>query len=218
MTILLGCISLLTAVALSWGCIEVGGAALDRSNAQTAADAAALAAAAASAPGVAADPREAAALYAGLNDGRLLSCLCEPGATAVQVEVAVGSARAAARAVMDPTFLAPGSGTVAGLDPHLAQAVSVLIEAAHGAVYVESGFRSTQEQQALWAAALQRYGSAEAADDWVAPPGHSMHERGLAVDLGGDVEMAARLAGELGLPLHRPLANEPWHFELSGSR
>jgi hypothetical protein len=45
-----------------------------------------------------------------------------------------------------------------------------------------------------------------------------MHERGLAVDLGGDVEEAAELVRKLGLPLHRPLANEPWHFELAGSR
>ena len=54
--------------------------------------------------------------------------------------------------------------------------------------------------------------------DWVAPPGHSMHERGLAVDLGGDLARAVQLIDELDLPLHRPLANEPWHFELIGSR
>jgi hypothetical protein len=45
-----------------------------------------------------------------------------------------------------------------------------------------------------------------------------MHERGLAVDLGGDLALAADLIDELALPLWRPLANEPWHFELRGAR
>jgi hypothetical protein len=45
-----------------------------------------------------------------------------------------------------------------------------------------------------------------------------MHERGLAVDLGGDLIRAVQLIEELDLPLYRPLANEPWHFELIGSR
>jgi LAS superfamily LD-carboxypeptidase LdcB len=119
---------------------------------------------------------------------------------------------------MDPEMLQPGSVSLAGLDPKLAQAVSVLMEVAGGAFYVESGYRSHEEQEILWADALRRYGSAETADDWVAPPGHSMHEVGLAVDLGGDVELAARTALNLGLPLYRPLSNEPWHFELVGSR
>ncbi len=75
-----------------------------------------------------------------------------------------------------------------------------------------------QEQAMLWADALRRYGTAEVADDWVAPPGHSMHERGLAVDLAGDMSLAVRLIDELGLPLWRPMQHEPWHFELLGSR
>ena len=70
----------------------------------------------------------------------------------------------------------------------------------------------------MWADALRRYGSREAADDWVAPPGHSMHEKGLAIDLGGDLNLAARLVDELDLPLHRPLPHEPGHFELLGTR
>jgi hypothetical protein len=45
-----------------------------------------------------------------------------------------------------------------------------------------------------------------------------MHTRGLAVDLGGDLELAVRIIDELDLPLYRPLAHEPWHFELIGSR
>jgi hypothetical protein len=45
-----------------------------------------------------------------------------------------------------------------------------------------------------------------------------MHERGLAVDLGGDTGLAARLVADLGLSLYRPLPHEPWHFELVGTR
>ena len=77
---------------------------------------------------------------------------------------------------------------------------------------------SRAEQRILWKAALERYGSPDRADDWVARPGTSMHERGLAVDLGGDLSVAVALVDELRLPLRRPLENEPWHFELEGAR
>jgi LAS superfamily LD-carboxypeptidase LdcB len=62
---------------------------------------------------------------------------------------------------------------------------------------------------------VARYGDPEVADDWVARPGTSAHERGLAVDLGGDIALAVRLVERLDLPLSRPMAHEPWHFELS---
>ena len=218
MTLILGTIASFLAVCLSMFSIHIGAAVVDRTRAQTAADAAALAAVAEAAPGGSSDPASTARHFAELNSARLVGCLCDAGATAVQVEVVLGDARATARAVMDPLMLQPGSGTLAGVDPALAQAISVLIDAAHGALYVESGYRSRAEQEVLWADALRRYGSVEAADDWVAPPGQSMHERGLAVDLGGDVELAARLVDRLRLPLCRPLDNEPWHFELVGSR
>jgi hypothetical protein len=45
-----------------------------------------------------------------------------------------------------------------------------------------------------------------------------MHNLGLAVDLGGDIDLALELIERLDLPLYRPLTNEPWHFELTGSR
>jgi zinc D-Ala-D-Ala carboxypeptidase len=189
-------------------------------RAQTAADAAALAAIAESAPGGGRDPAQTAATYARLNDARVVECLCELGDTAMQVSVYLDGAVATARAVLDPAALRPLVATLdgRGLDPRLDRAVERLLIAGRGAVHVVSGWRSPAEQSALWAEALAKHGSPEAADDWVAPPGSSMHERGLAVDLGGDVELAADLVGELGLPLWRPLSNEPWHFELVGSR
>jgi hypothetical protein len=219
MTILVAGLTSLIVLAVGSGIGDVGGAASSKARAQLAADAAALAAVAESAPSGEGRPFEAATEYALANGARLLECLCDAGATAMQVVVAVDGVEAEARAVMDPSLLAPA--VVAGPDglhPQLTRAVQRIVDASVGRVWIVSGFRSTQRQAELWAEALAKYGSAEAADDWVAPPGRSMHERGLAVDLGGDVEEAARLVDELDLPLHRPLSNEPWHFELWGSR
>lgn len=216
--LLIACTSILLALGGFVG--DVGGAVTRRTRAQLAADAAALAAVAESAPYGTSDPRGAAVEFAETNGGRLISCACDPGATTALVEVSVDGVTARARAMIDPAMFGPASVGVTsdGLHPAMKEAVDDLIAAAGGSVYVVSGLRSTEHQAQLWADALSRYGSAEAADDWVAPPGHSMHERGLAVDLGGDVELAASLVEELDLPMWRPLANEPWHFELRGSR
>ena len=186
-----------------------------RARAQAAADAAALAAVLEAAPFGDSRPLEQAQRYSESNGARLVECSCPPGATSVQVRVSIGGVTADARAVLDPTLVRPAA--VAGPDrlhPELASALARLVDASQGRVYLVSGYRSTEHQSALWQDALARYGSPEAADDWVARPGTSMHERGLAVDLGGDLELAASLVERLGLPLSRPLANEPWHFEL----
>jgi hypothetical protein len=121
------------------------------------------------------------------------------------------------QSILLATSSTPVSG-VTGLNPTLQESVSRLISASNGKVWLVSGFRDHQRQYELWVAALQRYGSPEAADNWVAPPGSSMHEQGLAVDLGGDLNLAVQLIQELGLPMWRPMSWEPWHFELVGSR
>lgn len=219
MTVLVAGLTLLLGLAVGSGAADVGGVVSARARAQTAADAAALAAVAESSPSGEGRPAEAAADYAERNGARLVKCYCEAGATAMQVVVSVDGVEAQARAVFDPALLAPASmASTDGLHPELAAAVARIVDASFGRVRVVSGLRSTERQAQLWAEALRKYGSAEAADDWVARPGTSMHERGLAVDLGGDLDEAARLIDELGLSLHRPLANEPWQFELSGSR
>lgn len=189
-------------------------------RAQTAADAAALAAVAESGPYGHGDPEGQARAFAEENGAVLVSCLCKPGETAAQVTVAVDGSRASARAVFDPTKLMTAANAFDGhgLDPRLSRATDRLIDAGGGRITFVSGYRSPAEQQTLWDAAIAKYGDPEIADNWVAPPGSSMHERGLAVDLGGDLELAARLVARLHLPMWRPLANEPWHFELSGSR
>lgn len=187
-------------------------------RAQVAADAAALAAIAENVPGGSSNPRPAAVEYADANGATLVECLCVDGSTAVQVTVELGGVRASARAVFDPDLLRPRPGAVdvSDLHPALAEAVGRLLSETGGSVHVVSGYRDPERQAELWADALARYDDPERADDWVAPPGTSMHERGLAVDLGGDLELAARIIARLGLPLHRPLDHEPWHFELVG--
>lgn len=205
--------------ALGTFATDLADAAAFKGRAQMAADAAALAAVAESTPYGKSAPEAAARFYATRNGARLISCSCRPGGLDATVSVEVGGVRARARAIFDPEALLPAVPAPGhGLHPDLAHAVDLLISAAEGAVWVVSGYRSSQEQAELWADALRRHGNAEAADDWVAPPGGSTHNKGLAVDLGGDLDLAARLVRELGLPLHRPLPNEPWHFELVGSR
>lgn len=90
-----------------------------------------------------------------------------------------------------------------------------LVAASGGRVWIVSGYRDTETQSRLWEEAVAQYGPDEARN-WVAPPGHSNHEKGIAADLGGDLELAAQLAPQFGL--YRPMDWEPWHFEPVGSR
>lgn len=199
---------------------EVAEAASLHARAQIAADAAALASVAESGPYGRTEPELQARRLAEANGAELVACWCEPGGTAVQVEVEVSGVTAEARAVLDAGALAPmrlGFDSK-GLHPAVAGAVERLTTASGGRIWVVSGYRTRAKQASLWKRALDEHGSAEAADDWVARPGTSMHERGLAVDLGGDIPEAVALIEELSLPLFRPLRNEPWHFELSARR
>ena len=216
MTLLLGAMGVILTLLLSGFLADLATASTLRVRAQLAADAAALAAVAESGPYGDGEHERAAARFAVANRARLVECLCEPGATAVQVRVAIRDVVADARATFDPDMLMPGTYTGEGLHPLLQTSLERLLAASEGAVTLVSGRRTTRRQAELWAAAVSRYGDPEIADDWVARPGASMHERGLAVDLGGDLSLAARLVEQLELPLHRPLPYEPHHFELRG--
>lgn len=87
---------------------------------------------------------------------------------------------------------------------------------------VTSAFRSPEKQKALWQDALKKYGSEEKARIWVAPPGRSKHEKGLALDVDYKAGATVKLLESTGLlkkyNFTRPLSNEPWHIEYgSGS-
>lgn len=220
MTIIVAALSIALGIGVATFDRDLAAVSDARMRAQTAADAAALAAAAESGPYGHHEPAREARRYAVANGGTLVACLCPVGGTAAQVTVSVGDISATARAVLDPTKLMGVDATFDGhgMDHRLAQAVAKLLSAAHGRVTFVSGYRSASEQQQLWDDAIAKYGDPEIADNWVARPGNSMHERGLAVDLGGDLGLAVQLIRSLNLPMWRPLPNEPWHFELVGSR
>jgi hypothetical protein len=101
------------------------------------------------------------------------------------------------------------------MDPDFESRANQLVEASGGAIWINSGDRDTETQQRLWDEAVIQYGEEEARN-WVAPPGNSFHEKGLAIDFGGDMELLAQLAPQYGL--YQPMSWEPWHWEPLGSR
>ena len=110
----------------------------------------------------------------------------------------------------------------------LAAFIAAAEDAGHD-IRVVSGHRDAQRQAVLWQKALAKYGSAEIARRYVAPPGGSTHQSGEAVDLqyqdrgaglGGKrtaaVEWAHKNAAKFGL--HFPLGHEDWHIEPTEAR
>jgi hypothetical protein len=173
---------------------EVGAATIERAEAQAAADAAALAGAVHGA--------EEARRTAEAN-GAELTAYRDLGTVVV---VDVRHRRATATAAADAPPLAAGAGDRAGLAPIVLAALARADELLGAPVPVVSGRRSAAEQQALW--------DARASNPFpVAPPGTSLHERGLAVDVPLDV--ASRLvAAASGTGLCQPLPRtDPVHFE-----
>lgn len=82
-------------------------------------------------------------------------------------------------------------------------------------ISVFSGRRSYAKQAELFAAAVVKYGSEQAAARWVARPGTSRHNLGLAADLAfaspADKTWAHANAARFGL--HFPMTWEDWHIE-----
>jgi len=106
-------------------------------------------------------------------------------------------------------------GTEKGMQTSFAVQLNKLIKAV-GNLSITSGYRSPEEQTTLWNNAVKKYGSPAEAQKWVAPPGHSNHNKGLAADLGGNLQLAHKLAAQYGLTF--PMSWEPWHIEPVGIR
>ena len=116
------------------------------------------------------------------------------------------------------------------LDPQFATGVYGLTQAAHAAgipLQITSAYRSPELQAQLYASAVERYGSPQAARRWVAPPGRSQHNYGTAVDfaLNGSLirdadspaaQFIRNNAEQYGLSV--PMDWEPWQVESIGSR
>jgi hypothetical protein len=105
-----------------------------------------------------------------------------------------------------------------GTDMEFARRLQALIAASGGQVGVVSAYRSNERQAQLYAEGQRKYGAD--VNRWVAPPGRSNHNRGLAVDLwyASDEakEWVHRNAARYGLAF--PMNHEPWHIEPVGVR
>lgn len=181
---------------------RLGGAAVARAQAVTAADAAALAGAA--------EGREAATTAAQWNGARLVSY--EELGTDARVRVELGGARAVARArravALGPTLGRDGGGaSQEGLAPALQAALARARALLGTPVPIISGYRSPARQAALYA---NRHNNPYP----VARPGTSRHERGLAVDVPlSFVPRLLSVAAQVGL-CHPYPVSDPVHFEL----
>lgn len=111
-----------------------------------------------------------------------------------------------------------------GLNGDFSSALAKMFAAAppeiKSGLQISSAYRSPEVQAGLWQNALAKYGNEAEARRWVAPPGHSQHNHGNAVDLKfASPEAQAwthQHAGEYGLNF--PLGNEAWHIELASAR
>lgn len=106
-----------------------------------------------------------------------------------------------------------------GMDSGFAARLRAFIEASGGRIGVGSGYRSVEEQASLYADAVAKYGEEEAG--WyVAPPGNSNHNHGVAADLSyltdDATEWAHANAYRFGLTF--PMDWEDWHIEPIGVR
>ena len=180
---------------------RVGGAATARAGARSAADAAALAGAAAG--------RSAAVELARANGAELLSYEEIGLDTKVRVRLGIAEATGRARRRGDRDG-GGGSGTTKGLAAAMRAALARAEQLLGGPVPITSGWRSTERQAELYAS--------RAANPYpVAPPGSSMHEKGLAIDVPADfVPRLLAVAPKAGLCQPYP-ADDPIHFEVCRS-
>lgn len=91
-----------------------------------------------------------------------------------------------------------------------------MIADAPGKISITSGKRDPEKQKQLWADALKKYGDPEIADNWVARPGTSKHESGLAADLSFADAATKKWFHENAAKynLYFPMEHEPWHIQL----
>lgn len=111
------------------------------------------------------------------------------------------------------------------LNPQFRDSVAALIDAARDEagydIDIYSGYRSYEHQKRLWEEGAVKYPDEEVRDNYIARPGESMHQFGLAVDLranGKRIEMGTKasdwLAKNMGrFGLTRPMSWEGWHVE-----
>lgn len=202
--LLAAAVGLVAVMLLALG--PMGRALADRAQARTAADAAALAGAA---------EGEAAARSVAQANGAVLVRF-EPAAggevvVAVRIGRVTAHARARGRQVVAPDGTGGGGdGGRGGLAPSMVAALASAEQLLGRPVPIVSGYRSPAQQRALW--------ERRASNPFpVAPPGRSLHERGLAIDVPRHfIDDLLRISDQVGLcqPLPR---TDPIHFVVCGS-
>jgi hypothetical protein len=193
---------MLAAVGASLLLASAGRVAIDRAQARTAADAAALAAAGADAE---------TAVDLALRNGGWMPNVHEGGDGTFRVTLGIGEVVAAATARrVDPPPI-EGSGSRAGLAPAMLAALSRADQLLGREIPITSGYRSIEHQRRLWD---NRHSNPYP----VARPGTSRHQSGLAVDVPSSfVPTLLTVARDAGLC--RPLPQrDPIHFEVCGGR
>lgn len=207
-------VSLVAAASLAFAAVlaalgaDLGRATVAASRIQGTADAVALAAAQELVRPTGRAPAEVAAEYAARAGARVVVCRCDAGGSDVVVEVAaevtlpfLGGSRTVRRAAR---AVAAGPTGTDGLAPWFAARLGCLFERVPGLVIV-SGYRTREQQARLH----------EEKPHLAAPPGRSMHELGLAADLGYPTSTARSAAHQeaAGCGLRFPVPHEPWHTE-----
>jgi hypothetical protein len=97
------------------------------------------------------------------------------------------------------------------MQPEFAKRLEAMIGASGGRLGVGSGYRSIEEQTYLWE-------NSDKTGKWVAPPGKSNHNHGVAADLAFNTDDATEWAhaNAARFGLFFPMDYEPWHIEPAG--
>jgi LAS superfamily LD-carboxypeptidase LdcB len=114
------------------------------------------------------------------------------------------------------TIAMPESGYEAtGMYAPFQSAIDQMIADAPGKITVTSGYRTPEEQEALWNEHAAKYPDPEVRDDYVARAGQSSHNYGLAADLSYADEEALKWAQENAAKygLNFRMGHEDWHIE-----
>jgi D-alanyl-D-alanine carboxypeptidase/Putative Flp pilus-assembly TadE/G-like len=198
--LLVAAVGLVAVILLSLG--PMGRTLAHRAQARTAADATALAGAA--------EGERAAERVAEANGADLVAYRANGDEVVVEVGIEGVTAFGRARRHEIPAPTPAASGERAGLAPAMLAALAEAGRLLGQPVPVVSGYRSAAQQRALWE---RRHANPYP----VAPPGRSMHERGLAVDVPrAFVEDLLAVAAVAGLCQPLP-TTDPVHFELCGA-
>ena len=124
-----------------------------------------------------------------------------------------------------------GAEAVDGLTDSFATNLVAMFDDAPPAIrdglQIGSGYRSDEQQAKLFAEAVKKYGSPEAARKWVAPPGNSQHNHGNAVDIWYNGQRLDQAPAEVRDWVHAnaaayglrfPMSWEAWHIEPANAR